>query len=60
MLYLNPDTVQREMLVTIIFGGFENITIWPRFNLELLLEESGWVGYIFFFILVTINFGKMY
>ena len=30
------------MLVAIIFGGFENITIWQRFNFELLLEESGW------------------
>ena len=29
------------MLVAIIFGGFENITIWQRFNLEILLDESG-------------------
>ena len=37
----------REMLVAIIFGGFENITIWRRFNLAILLGESGW-GQIFF------------
>ena len=34
-------TVKREMLVAIIFGGFENITIWQRFNLELSLEGNG-------------------
>ena len=34
-------TVKREMLVAIIFGGFENITIWQIFNLEILLDESG-------------------
>ena len=33
------------MLVAIKFGGFENITIWQRFNLEILLEESGWGPY---------------
>ena len=26
--------LKQEMLVAIIFGGFENITIWQRFNLE--------------------------
>ena len=26
---------------------FENITIWQRFNLEILLEESGWGPYFF-------------
>ena len=31
------------MLVASIFGGFENITIWLRFNFEILLEGSGWV-----------------
>ena len=36
------------MLVAIIFGGFENITIWQRFNLEILLEESGWIANNFF------------
>ena len=40
------------------FGGFENIIIWQRFNLEILLEESGW-GSIFVH-LVTTNFGKIY
>ena len=53
-------TVKREMLVatSIIFGGFENITIWQRFNLEFLFEESGWGPY--FFHLVTTNFGEIY
>ena len=53
-----PYTVKREMLVAIIFGGFENITIWLRFNLEILLEESGWGPY--FFHLATTNFGEIY
>ena len=35
-------TVKREMLVAIIFGGFENITIEQKFNLEILLEKSVW------------------
>ena len=36
------------MVVAIIFGGFENkITIWQSFNLELLLEATGW-GSTFF------------
>ena len=43
---------------SIIFGGFENITIWQRFNLEFLFEESGWGPY--FFHLVTTNFGEIY
>ena len=46
------------MLAAIIFDGFENITIWQTFNLELLLEASGWGPH--FFHLATINFGKMY
>ena len=29
------------MLVAIMFGGFENITIWQRLNLELSLEGNG-------------------
>ena len=45
------------MLVAIIFGGFENITIWQRFNFEILLKDSGW-GSIFFH-LVTTNVGKI-
>ena len=44
------------MLVAIIFGGFENITIWRRFNLAILLEESGWGRYLFY--LVTTNLAK--
>ena len=44
------------MLVAIKFGCFKNITISRRFNLPILLEESGWARY--FFHLVTINFGK--
>ena len=54
------DTVKREMLVAIIFGGFENtcITIWLRFNLAISLKESGWSPY--FFQLVTTNFGEIY
>ena len=51
-------TVKQEMLVAIIFGSFENITIWHRFNLEILLEESGWRSY--FFHLETTNFGEIY
>ena len=51
-------TVKREMLAAIIFGGFENITIWLRFNLEISLKESGWRS--IFFQLVTTNFGKIY
>ena len=39
------------MFVAIIFGGFENITIWLRFNLAISLKESGWGPY--FFQLVT-------
>ena len=39
-------------------GGFANITIWLRFNLEILLEESGW-GSIVFFHLVTTNLGEI-
>ena len=33
------------MLVAIIFGGFENITIWLRFNVAISLKESGWGPY---------------
>ena len=51
-------TVKREILVAIIFGGFENITIWLRFNLAISLKESGWGPY--FFQLVTTNFGEIY
>ena len=45
----NLFTVKRVMLLAItgIFGAFENITIWRRFNLAILLEESGWVQYLF-------------
>ena len=46
------------MLVAIIFGGFENITIWRRFNLAIILEESGWGRNLF--DLVTTNFGEIY
>ena len=46
------------MLVAIIFGGFENITIWRRFNLAILLDESGRVRY--FCHLVTTNFGEFF
>ena len=46
------------MLVAIIFGGFENITIWLRFNLAISLKESGWGPY--FFQLVTTNFGEIF
>ena len=51
-------TVKREMLAAIIFGGFENITIWQKFNLVLLLEASGWGPH--FFHLATINLGERY
>ena len=40
--------------VYIIFGGFENITIWQRFSLAILLEES------YFFHLVTTNFSNFF
>ena len=43
--------------MTIIFGSFENITIWQRFNLEISLEESWWGPYLFFH-LVTTNLAK--
>ena len=47
-MFLNMgNTVNQEMLVAIIFGGFENITIWQRFNLEISLEESGRGPYFF-------------
>ena len=35
------------MLVAIVFGGFENITIYQIFNLEILLGKSGWDPYLF-------------
>ena len=54
--FWNSCIVKREMLVAIIFGGFENIIIWQRFNLEILLDESGWGPYLFH--LVATNFGK--
>ena len=46
-IFILPYTVKREMPVAIIFGSFKNITIWRRFNLEILLEGSGGV-HIFF------------
>ena len=52
------STVKQEMLVAIIFGGFENITIWLRFNLAISLKGSGWGPY--FFPLGTTNFGEIY
>ena len=54
--HLVPNTVKREILAAIIFGGFENITILQKFNLELLLEASGWGPHIFH--LATINFWR--
>ena len=53
----HTNTVKREMLVAIIFGGFENITIWLRFNLAISLKLSGWGPY--FFQLATTNFGEI-
>ena len=47
------------MLVAIIFGGFENITIWERFNLEILLEESGWGPSFFHLVTTCTNFGEI-
>ena len=44
--------------MALIFGGFENITIWLRFNLAMSLKESGWGPY--FFKLVTTIFGEIY
>ena len=58
----SPDspqsTVKRKNLVAIIFGGFENIPIWWRFNLAMILEERGWARY--FVHLVNTNFGKFH
>ena len=34
--------------MTVIFGGFENITICLIFNLAISLKESGWGPYFFF------------
>ena len=48
-------TVERGMLATIVFGGFENVTIWQIFGLEILLVESVWDPY--FLHLVTVNTG---
>ena len=42
-------------MVAIIFGGFKNITIWQRFNLEILDESGSGPYYIHF---VTTNFGE--
>ena len=42
-----PSSVKREMLVAIIFGVLKISQFSKRFNLEILLEESGWV-HIFF------------
>ena len=33
-------TVKPHMLVAIMFGGFENNTIWQIVNLAILLKES--------------------
>ena len=41
------STVKQEMSATIIFGSFENITIWLRFNLAISLKENGWGPYFF-------------
>ena len=49
------NTVKREMLVAIKFGGFENITIWQRFNLAILLEES-WQARHFFHLVIRLFF----
>ena len=46
--------------MAIIFGDFENILIWRRFNLAILLEVSGWSPYIFHLVTTGTNFGKMY
>ena len=51
-------TVKPEILLVIIFDGFEDITIWQRFNFEILLEESWWGPY--FVHLLTANFAKIY
>ena len=50
------ETLNHEMLVDIIFGGFVNIT---RFNWEILLKESGW-GVNICFHSVTTNFDEIY
>ena len=45
------------MLDAIIFGGFETITIWRRFILDIIGRK--WVVHIFFH-LVTTNFGEFF
>ena len=35
-------TVKQEMLMAIIFGGFENIAILRGFTFSILLEENLW------------------
>ena len=45
-MYCTTRNVGGQM-VAIKFCGFENITIWQRFNLEILLEESGWGPYFY-------------
>ena len=44
--------------MAIIFGGFENITIWQRFNSGDIIERK-WLGSILFH-LETTNFGEIY
>ena len=59
-IYCQHNTVKREMLVAIIFGGFENITIWQRFNLAILFKESGWARYfvIWWWLILAIFFNS--
>ena len=53
----NSTTVKREMLVAIIFGSFENNTIWWRFNLAIILEERGGLNILFiWWKLILANF----
>ena len=52
-------TVKPEILVAIIFGGFENITIWRSYNLEILLEESVHIFFIWR-LLILAKFTKKF
>ena len=46
--------------MSIIFGGFEYITILRIFHLAILLEESGWARYFFHLLGETTNLGDLF
>ena len=52
------NTVKRESLAAIIFGGLSNMTIWQI--IKLAISNSGISKDCYVFILVTTNFGKFF